>query len=494
MDSPPELRALYEILLQRWKLILACCVAAGLVGVAFCATTPKEYESTGRLLVMQKLAKFVGDKGKVLDPKAYDSLFATHLQLIGSPRIIQRAVESHDLEDLRSLVDAIEEPFDSVADVIAGGLRVSRAGSGDSDGAFVIRLAFRHVDAEDAEKVVRAILETYQCYIKQSSLDGQQQAVSLIAKMESDAAREVQQKAKRYRSFLRQAPGIWNRNTLENPHQDRIDGLQIELTELESRQIGVESRIQIMRKTKSSSTYSDLDQLALIDDMHVARLTLLVSVKSDELNEFFQSKYPERQEHANARYDDLLRLQRERSALAENLGRSHPSIQELNADIRTLEAGLAAYTDDIKTPDDELKIQPQQLVRAYELLLKNDLEDVKRRIEFVTGAIKKEEAAARKLMDVSLEGEQLQHDYERSRELYRAMLDLLREQSLVNDFGDYVAEILASPRAGEKVWPNVPMLLAIFVMLGFLAGVLGAIVVELPVRNRRTARALAAQY
>jgi uncharacterized protein involved in exopolysaccharide biosynthesis len=58
------------------------------------------------------------------------------------------------------------------------------------------------------------------------------------------------------------------------------------------------------------------------------------------------------------------------------------------------------------------------------------------------------------------------------------MLDLLREQSLVNDFGDYVAEILAEPKTGEQVWPNVPILVAIFMVAGCLAGVLLAIAVE----------------
>jgi uncharacterized protein involved in exopolysaccharide biosynthesis len=478
MDSPQELKALYEILLQRWKILALCGLLGIVCGLIVCVVTPPQYQSEGRLLVMQKLAKFIGDKGKVLDPKAYDSLFATHLQLIGSPRIIQQAIDTHGLDELASLNAAIDDENETVVDVITDQLRISRAGSGDSDGAFVIRLEFTHSHADDAEAVVSAIVDTYQNYIQQSSLDGQQKAVSLISAMEADAAREVDAKGRAYREFLQAAPGVWNRNTLENPHQDRIEKLQTELTELEIRKVGIESRIQIMRDSQDPRRYTDLDRLALIDDMHVARLTLLVSVKSDELNEFFQSKYPERQEHASARYDDLLELHRERSTLAENLGNSHPTMRQLDADIATLERLLKENTGAIESPDNELRIHPQQLVRAYRRLLENDLADVTKHIESVKKSLDAEERAAKRLLDVSIQGEQLQHEYERSRELYQTMLDLLREQSLVNDFGDYVAEILAQPKTGEKVWPNVPILVAIFMLVGCFAGVLLAIAAE----------------
>ncbi|MDH3716487.1 MAG: Wzz/FepE/Etk N-terminal domain-containing protein [Planctomycetota bacterium] len=478
MDSPPELKALYEILLQRWKIPALCGLLGIVFGLIFCVVTPRQYQSEGRLLVMQKLAKFIGDKGKVLDPKAYDSLFATHLQLIGSPRIIQQAIDTHGLDELASLNAAIEDKNETVVDVIAERLRVSRAGSGDSDGAFVIRLEFTHSQAEDAEAVVTAIIETYQNYIQQSSLDGQQKAVSLISAMEADAEKEVDAKGQAYRKFLQAAPGVWNRNTLENPHQDRIDKLQTELTELEIRKVGIESRIQIMRDSQDPQRYTDLDRLALIDDMHVARLTLLVSVKSDELNEFFQSKYPERQEHASARYDDLLTLQREKSSLAENLGKAHPTMRQLDADIATLQRLLKENTGAIESPHNELRIHPQQLLQAYHCLLENDLADVMKHITSVNKSLYAEEMAAKNLLDVSIQGEQLQHEYERSRELYQAMLDLLREQSLVNDFGDYVAEILADPKTGEQVWPHVPILVAIFMMAGCLVGGLLAIVAE----------------
>ena len=478
MDSPPELKALYEILLQRWKTIAICSVLGIVLGLIVCTVTPKQYQSNGRLLVMQKLAKFVGDKGKVLDPRAYDSLFATHLQLIGSPRIVQQAVDSYGLHELDSLNDAIEEEDESVVDVIVKRLRVNRAGTGDADGAFVIRLEFKHSNEDDAKAVVNAILETYQHFIQQSSLDGQQKAVSLISSIEADAAKQVDAKAQAYRKFLQGAPGVWNRDTLENPHQDRIETLQTELTELEIRKVGIESRLQIMRDAQDPKRFTDLDRLALIDDMHVARLTLLISVKSDELNEFFQSKYPERQEHASARYDDLLTLQREKSTMAENLGNSHPVMRQLDAEITTLQSRLRENASDLESPDNELRIHPQELVRAYHCLLENDLDDVTKHIAFVRQSLEREEAAAKQLLDVSLQGEQLQHEYERSRELYQAMLDLLREQSLVNDFGDYVAEILAAPKTGEQVWPNIPLVVAIFSILGCFLGVLLAIAAE----------------
>ena len=475
MGNSPEFKALYEILIERRRTIATFCLIGAVIGFCISMTTPARYQSKGQILVMQKLAKFVGDKGKSFNAMAYERLFATHLQLISSPKIVQQAIDNRQLDRIDSLHSAVDDQNRTVVEVIMDRLKVARAGSGDSDGAFVIELKFRHSNADDAKTVLDAIFEAYQNHFRKSSLDGQEEAVQLITKMEANAAREVDAKAAAYNSFVREAPGIWNRNTLENPHQDRIDHMLKELTNLEIRKVGIESRIKIMKESQDPDRYSLRDRLALIDQSHVNRLTLFVSVINAEMARFPQSTHLQEKEHFNTRYNDLLKLQRQRSIMSQNLGSDHPALQEVDADIKLLAERLDDNKTDAQTQVDELQVDPEKLLHAYECLLANDLANVTQHINSVKESLENEQLEAKELLATSLKGEQLQHEYERSRELYRAMLDLLREQNLVNDFGDHVTEILEIPQPGKHVWPKVPLIVAVFAMFGCCCGIVVAI-------------------
>jgi len=79
-------KALYVTLIERWWIIAICAFVGICAGVLTIKTAVRQFESHGKILVYQKLPTLMDDSTRLPDPKAYDSLFATHVALIGSPR------------------------------------------------------------------------------------------------------------------------------------------------------------------------------------------------------------------------------------------------------------------------------------------------------------------------------------------------------------------------------------------------------------------------
>lgn len=316
--------------------------------------------------------------------------------------------------------------------------------------------------------------------MKTSVLNGQSHAVKLLEDLQGRTEADVRRKSEAYRKFLLTAPGLWNRQTLENSHQLRIVELESELTESELKRLRLESRLDLIKDSFAGDNregISDVERMALVDDLHVARLELLVSVKGDVLTEFLRKQYPERQEMASAEFRDLMVLVREAETLRLHLGKNHPKVRESSVDLQTLKAALEAHAQDTDASDAPLT--PQEMIRAYQVLLENDLTDVVRQVEYLRSAVAKEESLARKLLDVSIEGELLQEDYQRSSEVYGAILQKVREQSLVNDFGEYSTEVLADPDVAQMVWPRSKVMMAVGLVFGMILGIMLAIAIDL---------------
>ncbi len=479
-------KALYVTLLERWWVVAVCAFAGVVCGFIVIKTSEKIFSSHGKLLVYQKLPTFMDDSTRVADPKAYDSLFATHVQLIGSSLIVEKAVKDFQLDKLEELDEIHAEHRElgdkSLGDLIREDLKASRAGSGDSAGAFVIALEYSHKSARECPQVVEAILETYKSYLSSSTLDDQNKALDLLTEVKARVQGEVEHKSRRYRDFLKMAPGVWDRDTLNNSHQLRVEKFEVELTELEIQQKNVASRIEIVKSKihpMKGTPLTDLERLALVDDIHLPRLEILISVQGEKVAEIFQGNYPERQEAASARYDDLLSRLIELNATASNLGENHPRYIDMKADIKLLEAEIVKREELNDSQKQPSELTPKDLVSAYEVLLAEEAKNLEKEIAFVKNQIEAEVSASKELYDFSIEAQQLKDDYEQSKDLASVLIDKMQKQTLLSQFGSYVAEIIQRPGKGQLTWPKKPVVLALCTLVGFFVGSFLALALDL---------------
>lgn len=473
--------ALYVTLARRWRFLIVGGFIGALLGCAIVFFSTKTFEATGRIMVIQKTPKFINDETKSPDAKAYDSFFATHLQLIGSPLIVRQAVQQAGLDELPELNQLISEDKTAV-DYIKNHLKITRAGSGDADGAFVVKVAFHHVSAKESAQVVDEVLMAYKEFIDQSRLDDQEKAVQIVGGLGKILENEVAAKETLYRQFVEEAPGVWDRESLENAHQKRIVELHSDLAELKLKKVALESRLEIVSRTADPVTgraYSDLERLSQIDEVHVPRLQLLLSVKSNQIHELLQTAYPQRQESANLEFDELSDLIIERANLAGNLGTDHPKIKDIDAGIKRLKSILQSSSQRVADPEMVVDVEPEEILQAYRLLLQEDLADVNSRLEFMKQTISAENESAKSLLAVSLKAERLRSDYERSLELHQSMVEEAKKQSLVGDFGGYIAEIIEFANKGELVWPKKPIVLTMCGLMGVFFGMMTAVTLDL---------------
>ena len=479
-------KALYVTMIDRWWLLATGCVVGAIVGCIVIVTSEKQFAAKGCLLVYQKLPTFLDESTRIPDAKAYDSLFATHVQLIGSPLIVEKAVEDFQLDQLPELDE--EHAFHrelgnkSVGEMIRDSLSVGRAGSGDSAGAFVLSVNFKHKSAQECPKVVEAILKTYKAYINDSMLDDQNKAVELLTTLKSQMEDDIERKEQAYRSYLKEAPGVWDQQSKRNSHQDLVDAFSKELTQLEIDRKTVRSILEIFSMDKDPSSgreLTDIDRLALVDEIHLPRIEVLVSLAGDNNVSRLQELYPKMQEVANVQYDDLVEKMVELKTISKNVGEKHPKYQDMKSEIEVLksqvfESGKNAQADDKSNP-----LNPSDLVNAYEVLLTTELQKLDKQIDFTTKRREEELAASIKLQDFSIRADRLKEEFERSQEMSNVLLDKMQKQSVLSQFGSYVVEIIEQPGKGQLVWPKKPIILALFTITGFFMATFAALLVDL---------------
>ncbi len=477
-------KALYVTLFERWWIVGVCAFLGACFGLYNISKAISKYETHGSILVYQKMPTFLDSSVSIPDPKAYDALFATHVALIASQKVVDAAIEQYELEKhCPEIIHEIElkeaeGEHATFSSYVRSHLKVARAGSGDSAGAFVIMVGFGHTSEEECPIVVNAILDTYRGFVNKSLLFDTDGAVQLVLKAKDRMEAEMQAKGDAYREFLKSAPGVWNRMTENNPHQARIDAFKTELTALEMRRVAVASRLTILQQTHNAKTgepLTDLERMTFIDQGHVARLQMLVAINSKRAESDANRAYPELQEIESARYDKLLVMYGERAKVMENLGPDHPRVRDLEVNIRSLESELKRMQPEVEYEEPS----PKELLAAYQQLLEKDLSDLETRIHFVNQQIDQEIAASKQLTDFTVKAKQLEDEYERSLETYNTIIAKATRQNVLEEFGSFIAEIMSRPVHCEMTWPKKPVILALCTILGIFFGSFLALALDL---------------
>ncbi|MEM7785524.1 MAG: hypothetical protein AAF623_19410, partial [Planctomycetota bacterium] len=482
-------KALYVTLFERWWVVATFAFFGGCLGAFLISTSTESYETHGSILIYQKMPTFLDNSMSVPDAKAYDSLFSTHVQLIGSELIIEKAIEHFDLETTcPHITEKIEEKMGTdeemtFVEYLRNKLNVGRAGSGDSAGAFVITVAFGHDNREECITVVEAILHTYRDHFNQSLLFDQNSAFDLVNQTKMELEAEVTAISLAYREFIKTAPTVWDQTTETNPHQERVKELEKQRTELELNRVALLSRIEIMSQTHDATTgepLTDIARLALIDQNHIPRLDVLAKIRTNEVNAESQKAYPQLQEIESIRYDELLKKYAEKAEMLQKIGADHPRVTDHQATIDVLERKLKAFHETEKAKGiSEAKLTAKQLVAAYVRMLSEEYADVTQRLLFLERKIRSEVQKSHELKNFTIKANQLKTEYERSQKHFESVMDKTTKQHLLKEFGNFIAEIVGHPHKVEVTWPKKPVILGLCTIMGIFSGSFVALALDL---------------
>ncbi len=465
---------LFGLLYRRWRWIVSGLMVGVAAAVAYCLLGTDLYEASVQILVMKKDSNLptqaIDAASGAIDSKAADDLLATHIQIFSSPRVVQHALETHNLGSLPSLKTVMSSDDDPVRYIIDN-LVVKRGGKGQAQTAHVLTATVTYPSAEDSAAILSAILEAYQHFVGERFQDAGLEAVGLITQAKDELTEKLQTKEAAYVQFREQTPMLWSGETSVNVHQVRLVDIEKSLVQNRLRYAQVKSRLGIVEnaiQSSSSDVSTGLQRAALIDSEDTDRLSLLISVeRGGPVSEAFRALQPTRAETASTEHDRLLALRLEAKNLQLDKGPNHPKVIEANQSIKELEDFLANQAALLDSVDGE-GLNPGELIEAYSQLLYHDRIELERRLDELEELAETERKAAKQLVSYELRGNSLRRDVERTQALYDTVVDRLREINLIKDYGGFMTEVISPVEEGRRTWPSWPLTLA----LGGLAGIL----------------------
>jgi capsular exopolysaccharide synthesis family protein len=473
-----SLDEILSFLRRRWLRIGAGMVLGILALLAYWWYAPPVYESTAEVFVMRKDVTAVGVQGGNANETAVnEELLATHMKLIQSKSIIQSALKADDLLNLPSIVEQLhknEEPADYVVDNIY----VRRGGSGQSKAAHVLTISFRHTSDEDAKRVVEAIVSSYRRFLAEKIQNVSVEAAHLIEEAQSKLREDLEAAEGKYEEFRKQAPLLWKGEESTNIHRENYAAIEAELADLGLRYAEASSRLDAVQealKAFDQSGASELARLSVIDEKTAPRIALLLSAdKGASASAAFMALQPERMESARSEFAELLLLKSRRTALADQLGESHPDMIALKKQIDLMEDYIREKAAKLTADKSVSEITPKLVVDTYLEFLRNDLAAIRARRLALETLAEAEKELAQSLVSYELDGENLRQDMLRKQELYDAVVDRLREINIAKDYGGYINEVIVEPELGECIWPDLPICVILGVVLGLGFGLVWA--------------------
>jgi capsular exopolysaccharide synthesis family protein len=480
-----EFTQLLKVIARRWKWMALGIVAGLVICVLYFLYAPKKYESVASIFVMQKdmsLPTAAGPQSGSGDRAVSEDLLATHMQLIQSNRIIRDALNTGDLVAAESIQNKVDLET-TAEDYVIENLTVTRGGAGQSKNAHILTLAFRHDSAEDAQRIVVSIVDSYQSFLETTFKDVNSEAAGLIRQAEEELGAELKKAESAYASFREQTPLLWKGEVGTNVHRDRFEQVQADLNQIQLEITTAQSRLETVDnalKLFDELNVPDIERLSVIDDANAARISMLISVDQPAtIDAAFQAAQPERAESARSEFSALLSLMTKEQSARLSMGPNHPDVRALKAEIDALKQFLAEKSKTLAPAEHRFSRDPKAIVSSYVSFLRNDLMALTLRQKELEKVAQESELKAKELVKYELEGETRQKDVKRCQELYEAVVDRLREINLAGDYGGFINEIIVDPRVGELVWPKLSICLALGVILGCALGAFGVVTAEM---------------
>ncbi len=462
------LRSTVDLLQLMWRrrtYLLTTTLLSMVLGFCYWWLAERMYRSSAAVLVVKKSPESV--MGAANYESGFEDYLATHLALIVSPMIVERAVEQSHLATLPTFSEYAEDPEIELADVIIEELEVEGGSRNLGDNAdSIMTLSFSGPVPEDCPLVVQAVLDSYESFHREIYHGMSDQTVELISQARDLLTQDLHKQQEEYSQFRQHSPLV-SRGTDEiNPLQDRLTAIETERSELLLRRAEVERQLMAIQNAKEKGV-DDQMLLAIVSDLRNLATT--------------QNGLP----NTSATVENqLIQLADTEKRLLEHYGPNHPHVkmvrQRMEATRRFFALPTAAYALESATPDAASELpQESNPVDLYAQYLQLELERIQLSEQLLSDLYQREHDAAKELSGYQLTDERFQRNIDRTEQLYDVVLSRLQEASLIKDYGGFETRVIAPPRLGEKVSPAGRIVLPVFTFLGMCAGFCLALVAEL---------------
>lgn len=186
-----DLRRLLGTARRGWPIVAVAVLTCLTVAAVYLARKTTLYQATSRLLILQQgrspLSLGSGDGGRLVE--GIEDYLPTQALILRSPLVVSRALESLGRKDFpaRAVVDR---------------LTVTRP----DPVAKVLQVGYLSGDPEDAERVVGAVLKSYEEFLDDQYHKKNHDVTKLLTKARDELSRELQGLEQKYLKLLQDAP------------------------------------------------------------------------------------------------------------------------------------------------------------------------------------------------------------------------------------------------------------------------------------------------
>jgi capsular exopolysaccharide synthesis family protein len=469
-SSGPAAPGLLRIAFRRKSLVALGLVGGLVVGALYYVQRTPVYQSAAEVLVIKKRQDALPVTG--MDPRlsAFEDYLATHVALMRSPVIVERAIQKEGLAGLQSLA----EEGNATRTVIKW-LTVTRDRETGGTSNNIVKLSFRCSQPEECSKVLNAVINSYKDFLDEKYKNTSDETVKLITQARDVLQNKLGEKKAAYLEFRKNSPPILRNKEGFNLNFSRVTDVEAKRSALLLRRAEIEGRLQYVTKERASGrTLADLT--AMIDEWTnragAERMGAAVSVRSvKELEE------------------QLLPLLLEEETLKESYGADYPPLKSVRRRIVLARAMIARQSRDKKgrevgTKDSDESAQ--EVIQAYVDSLKQELDDTLTAEKTLGELFQRESSEANKLATYEIQDANFKDEIAQIKQLYDGIIKRLEEVGFTKDYGDYDAQIIAPAGRGIKAEPKASLVFSLAGLLGLLSGLGLAYLAEVTDKSFRT--------
>src|SRR5262245_8389424 len=324
---------------RRWKIAAGVVLGVAL-GVLFGILTGPWYESTAEILVVKtqpQTEPLLGPNREVRQ----DDYLSTHMLLITSWEVVERAVKAEKLETLRcfSRDGVLDRAKSAVSHLLLGpgrpiseqervtqeivdSLIVSRDAQkpGTPPSNEVMIVTFRGTDADDCKKVLDAVVASYKSFLKETYCDVNAETLKSLEKTKEEVQKDLKAKEASFDKLVR-APD----NILAGKDASTPDKIKAQRTEVWRQQLRIQALVkQIDAALEEGRNEFEVIRLVLPMDMPI--LALVPNADKSGTNSSLDAR--------------LLELRLKEKGLLRARGPKHPEVEEVQEEIKSVESLL----------------------------------------------------------------------------------------------------------------------------------------------------------
>ncbi len=285
------------ILRRKFWFILFFILCGFGIGALYYFKAPKTYQSWARLFVDEQKSPTLGNSNKEAfgDEQRADEIVAKYIEVFRSSSVVGPAIVNDRLGTLPSMQDV-----DSVRREIDDHLTAKPADTKSNSG--VMWVAYSGPDPDDCQKILAALINSFDTYIQESRKDLGTETVSLIDKLEHTLKEQIQDAESRRAEIMTRPTLMFKDGTAVNSHQEQISKYQFDLDDLRRERTQIKSRMEQIQHAKENGVNPEsmvVDALQGGDDRYLGGYVTTqqqyveLRIKEQQLLAEFGSDHPD---------------------------------------------------------------------------------------------------------------------------------------------------------------------------------------------------------